>query len=84
MHVFIISTFRYLAINHIFSQNRVHSNKMVFHVSCKHACFDILNICIMRKITITSIHVSFTHLYCMTPPTNLLEAPQPRNLKKKT
>jgi hypothetical protein len=56
---------------------------MTFHVSCKHAYFDTQNIrTVRKKITITNIHVSFTHSYRMAPPTNLIEAPQPRNMRK--
>lgn len=31
---------------------------------------------------ITSIHVSFTHLYRTAPQKSLIEAPQPQNLRK--
>jgi hypothetical protein len=56
--------------------------KMAFHVSCKHTCFDIQNNCAMRKTIITSILVSFTHLYRTPPPKSLIKAQQSRNMRK--
>jgi hypothetical protein len=41
MHAFIISSFHYLAINYTLSQNRVHSSKIAFHMSCEHAFFSL-------------------------------------------
>jgi hypothetical protein len=58
-HKFIIY---YLVINHTFSQNIIHGNKIAFHVSYKHAYFDTQNICAIQKITIKGIHVSFTRI----------------------
>jgi hypothetical protein len=51
-------------------------------VSYKYECFDTQNNYAMRKLIITGIHVIFTHLYHTAPSKSLIEASQPRNMRK--
>jgi len=54
-------------------------------VSCKHACFDTQNnyaIQKKKKKVYNKDPCEFSYLYRTAPPKSLLEAPQPRNLRK--
>jgi len=54
---------------------------MVFHVSCKHACFDTQNNHSMRKNNNNKYRCEF-YLYRKATPKSPLEAQQPRKLRK--